>query len=154
MTFSNRPLIIIAIVFAAAIVLKIMYWFSPPKVPRVLIAGTPIVVEVARTADEQALGLSNRLTLPADHGMLFVYTEKVTPRFWMKEMRIPLDMIWIADGRITEITPRVPAPQLATPDAALPLYTPSAPVTMVLEVNAGTAERLGWKVGDTVRVEL
>ncbi len=154
MTLSNRPLIIIAVVFAAAIVLKLMYWFSPPKVSRVLIAGAPIVVEVARTPDEQAQGLSNRLTLPADHGMLFVYAEKTTPRFWMKDMRIPLDLLLIADGKIVEITARVPAPQLATPDSALPLYTPSVPVTMVLEVNAGTAERLGWKAGDAVTLEL
>lgn len=154
MTLSHRPLIIIAVVFAAAIVLKFMYWFSPPKVFRVLIAGAPIVVEVARTVDEQTQGLGSRFTLPADHGMLFVYPEKTTPRFWMKEVRIPLDMIWITDGRIIDITARVPEPQLVTPDIALPLYTPSAPVTMVLEVNAGTAEQLGWKVGDAVVLEL
>ncbi|MBI4281205.1 DUF192 domain-containing protein [Candidatus Uhrbacteria bacterium] len=151
---SSRPLIIIAVVFAAAIALKLLYWFSPPKVSRVLIAGAPIIVEVARTVDEQTLGLSNRLTLPEGHGMLFVYGEKMTPRFWMKDMRIPLDFMWIVDGKIAEITVRVPAPQLATPDSALPLYTPSVPVTMALEVNAGTAERLGWKVGDAVTLEL
>lgn len=154
MNSSRRPFIIFGIVIATAIILRMIYWLSPMKESRVVIGGQSIVVEVARDEERRHQGLSGRMTLAEDHGMLFIFPEKDVLRFWMKDMFLALDMIWIDDGKIVDILPRVGAPAFGTPDASLPFYTSQIPANMVLEVNAGTVERFGWKVGDTVQLEL
>lgn len=146
----RRPFIIFGIVIATAIILRMIYWLSPMTESRVVIRGQSIVVEVARGQETRRQGLSGRMTLADDHGMLFIFPEKEVQRFWMKDTFIPLDILWIDDGRIVDIAPRVPAPAFGTPDAALPFYTSKIPATMALEVNAGAVERFGWQLGDTV----
>lgn len=154
MNSSRRPFIIFGIVIATAIILRMIYWLSPMKESRVVIGGQSIVVAVARDEETRRQGLSGRMTLGQDHGLLFIFPKKDVLRFWMKDLFIALDMIWIDDGKIVDILSRIPAPVFGTPDAALPLYSSKIPATMVLEVNAGTVERFGWKVGDTVQMEL
>lgn len=152
---SYRPLVIIAIVLSTAAILRFVYWIAPAKQSsRVIIRGTTVLVDVARTVMERDRGLSGRMILPEDHGMLFLLPNKETPSFWMKNMLMPLDIIWIADGRIADMTLRASPPSFGVADDALPRYAPRVPVTMVLEVRAGVAERYGWGVGDHVTVEL
>ncbi len=75
--------------------------------------------------------------------MLFFMPSKQVQIFCMREMRIPLDLIWISDGRVAGITRNVPA--------TFPGELPSpAPVTHVLEVPGGFADRHGIKTGDPV----
>ena len=109
-------------------------------------------VEVADDAVERSRGLSGREPLPEDGGMLFVYQEPLVPGFWMRQMRFPLDFVWIGeDCEVVDVTPDVPAPGSGTPDSELTVYRPGTPVLYNLEVNAGTAERHGIEVGDPVR---
>lgn len=115
--------------------------------------GGTLRAEVATTADQRSIGLSGRDALDADAGMLFVYDEPATPSFWMRNTLIPLDLIWIGDGgRIVDITPDVPT-EIGVADGELRRYSPDAPVLSVLELNAGTAERLGLAVGDALAFE-
>ncbi|HZS85034.1 MAG TPA: DUF192 domain-containing protein [Stellaceae bacterium] len=101
-------------------------------------------VEVARTPEQMAQGLMFRRSLPPDAGMLFEYARPQIASFWMKNTLIPLDMLFIAaDGRITGIHAR------AVPMSLEPI-TSDTPVLAVLELNGGTAERLGIKPGDRV----
>jgi uncharacterized protein len=101
-------------------------------------------VELATTPDQQALGLMYRDSLAPDAGMLFVFASERQVDFWMKNTRIPLDMLFIgADGRIRHITER------AVPYSETPI--PSVEdVRAVLEINGGTVARLGIKEGDVV----
>lgn len=109
--------------------------------------GGVLRVELAITAEERAAGLSNRDALPADAGMLFVFGVLRTPRFWMKDTRIPLDMIWIGeDKRIAAIDADV-QPEPGVADADLRRYGPDVLVAYGLELNAGTAARLGLRPG-------
>ena len=147
---SRYYVIILVIILVTAFFLKMVSWFSPKHESHITINGQSIIVDVARSALEQQRGLSGRLSLPFDHGMLFVYSQKTTPQFWMWHMFFPLDIVWVADGRIVAMTSNIPAPSLTTSQDTLPRYTPKEPVTMVLEVNAGLAERFGWKIGDKV----
>jgi uncharacterized protein len=101
-------------------------------------------VEVARNDGERAQGLMYRRSLAPDHGMLFDFARVQPISMWMQNTYIPLDMIFIrADGTIARIA-----------ENAEPLSTrtiPSGePVLAVLEVNGGTAARLGLKAGDRV----
>jgi uncharacterized membrane protein (UPF0127 family) len=102
-------------------------------------------VELAMTPEQMAQGLMYRRQLAADAGMLFIYPAPEPTAFWMKNTLIPLDMLFIApDGHILNIAERT-IPQTETP-------VPSAgPVKAVLELNGGTAQRLGIKPGDRVR---
>ena len=101
-------------------------------------------VEIARTSDEMRHGLMFREHLAPDHGMLFLYDEDQIASFWMKDTLIPLDLLFIdRSGRIVRIHER-----------AVPLSTAiissREPVRAVLEVNGGTARRLGIEIGDRV----
>lgn len=102
-------------------------------------------VELAVTADEQRKGLMYRRTMPANAGMLFVYDNGSRVTMWMSNTYIPLDMLFIAaDGRITRIVER-------TVPLSTELIGSGGPVRAVLELNGGTASRLGIAVGDKVR---
>jgi hypothetical protein len=101
-------------------------------------------VEVMRTAPERARGLMFRRHLPQDRGMLFDFERTEPVSMWMQNTYIPLDMIFIrADGTIARIA-----------ENTEPLSTrtiPSGePVLSVLEVNAGTAARIGLRPGHRV----
>lgn len=103
------------------------------------------VVEVAATSEDQATGLMYRREMAPDAGMLFVYPAGSRVTMWMKNTLIPLDMVFISPaGRITHIVER-------TVPMSNELIGSNGPVRAVLELNAGTASRLGIKVGDQVR---
>ena len=102
-------------------------------------------VEMATTEEEKTQGLMYRKELPDGKGMLFDFSPEQQISMWMKNTYIPLDMIFIGtDGRILNIAERT-IPQTETPVPA------SGPTRAVLEVNGGTASRLGLKPGDRVR---
>jgi uncharacterized protein len=101
-------------------------------------------VEMATTPEEQAKGLMFRRHMPEGQGMLFDFHQEQPASFWMKNTYIPLDMIFIrADGRILRIAEN-------TVPLSEALVTSGGPVRAVLEVNAGTARKLGIASGDRV----
>ena len=104
----------------------------------------PFKVEIADTDERRALGLMYRTSLPADGGMLFDFKHDQDVAMWMRNTRIPLDMLFIdRAGRIVNIAERAVPFSEATISSA-------APVLAVLELNGGTASRLGLKPGDRV----
>ena len=116
--------------------------------------GGILRVELAITPAERSIGLSNRDSLAADAGMLFIFENPRTPSFWMKDTRIPLDMIWIdADKRIVEIDADV-QPEPGVPVGELKRYGSDVPVSYGLEVNAGAAERLGMRAGSQLQFDI
>lgn len=112
-----------------------------------------INVEIASTDAERQKGLSGREIMDSDSGMLFVFQDKnKAPVFWMKDMLIPLDILWIKDNRVTRIDQNVPAPAKKTPDNKLKTYSAGIPVDYVLEVNSGFSKANSINVGDSVTV--
>lgn len=111
--------------------------------------GAIFSVELAQTAAEQIRGLSGRPTLGQAEGLLFVYATSTTPRFWMKEMNFPLDLIWLdQDKKVVEITPDL------SPNTYPQTFSPQTPVRYVLEVAAGTAAKNNLKPGDLIHFSL
>ena len=101
-------------------------------------------VELALNAEQQAQGLMFRRSLPEQAGMLFLYGKLRPVSMWMKNTRLPLDMLFIdAEGYIVRITER------AVPHSLETIFS-GVPVAGVLEVNGGTAARLGIQPGDRV----
>ncbi|MGZ4884009.1 MAG: DUF192 domain-containing protein [Halobacteriota archaeon] len=113
----------------------------------VTIGGTTVYAEAANTPAEHEMGLMNRTYLNENAGMLFVFPTEQKQSFWMKNMRISLDIIFITtDKHVRDVYRSVP---LCTTDPCV-LYASNAPITYVLEVNAGFSEQHGVASGDTV----
>jgi uncharacterized protein len=101
-------------------------------------------VELAETPAQMEQGLMFRRSLPEDAGMLFDYKQPTVATMWMRNTFIPLDMLFVdAQGRIVNIRERA-VPQSDEIIAA------AAPVRAVIELNGGTAARLGIAPGDKV----
>ncbi|MBI4134708.1 MAG: DUF192 domain-containing protein [Candidatus Sungbacteria bacterium] len=111
---------------------------------------TFIRAEVVTSVADRARGLSGRTGLPDGKGMLFVTEKPERQVFWMKSMRIPIDIVWIRDGTVIGMQEKVPIPPLGTPDVSLKRYPSPGPVDRVLEVRSGFVEDHRVKVGDAV----
>ncbi len=149
----KKIIYISAILFAALFVLiqlknEIMPGFSlqEPPVPSLVINGKTVEVEIADNFEAWRQGLSDRESLDADRGMLFVFPDKQVRTFWMKNMNFPLDIIWISDDEVAGISADLP------PEGEAPArtYGSISPVNYVLEVNAGFAAQYHIKAGDSV----
>jgi hypothetical protein len=118
-----------------------------PTTYRVTVGSTTVYAEAADTPAEREMGLMNRTYLNEEAGMLFIFPTQEQQSFWMKNMRIPLDIVFItADKHVLEIYASVP-PCTSDPCA---LYTSSAPIKYVLEVNSGFCAQNGIASGDPV----
>ena len=101
-------------------------------------------VEIAKTPEEQAMGLMYRNALAPDRGMIFPFDPPRPASFWMRNTLIPLDMIFVrADGSIANIAANT-VPMSEEP------VTSDGPVAAVFEIAGGRATELGIKPGDKV----
>ncbi len=110
--------------------------------PSALTLTTPtnqtLSAELATTNEARAKGLSNRESLATHTGMLFLFPSTDIYPFWMKDTQIPLDIIWLNDKKVVEITSLEPANGLS-----IPQHTPSKKANAVLELNRGEHEAVG-----------
>lgn len=113
------------------------------------IAEATIQLEVAQTPQQQATGLMYRDCLADDRGMLFPFGTARIARFWMKNVPISLDMIFLNGDRVVGIAADVPPCQVNP----CPVYGPEAKVNQVIELGGGRAEELGIKIGDQIKVK-
>jgi len=121
------------------------------KSAKAVIKDQTFTLTVAETQKEQEVGLSGKKSLAKNAGMLFPYTTKTTPTFWMRNMEFPIDILFISDGKIITLHKNVKPP---VSDQNLQLYSPSAPIDTVLEINAGLSDQYGFKEGDSVTITL
>lgn len=119
-----------------------------PIEARAVIGSQEIGLEVARTPEQQAIGLMFRRELAANRGMLFPFGQTRIARFWMKNTLIPLDMVFLRDGRVVAIEANVPPCR----EDPCPSYGPNLWVNAVLELPAGRSAQLGLKVGDQLTI--
>ena len=120
-----------------------------PVSARTRIADRPIQLEVAKTVEQQDIGLMYRTSLADDRGMLFEFKLAQRVSFWMKNCKISLDMIFLRDGVVEAIEHSAP-PCTANP---CPTYKPDTAVNRVIELRGGRATELGVKVGDRIKIE-
>ncbi|TFI50835.1 DUF192 domain-containing protein [Mastigocladus laminosus UU774] len=110
--------------------------------------GTKIDLEVAQTPEQQAMGLMYRPALSPNRGMLFQFPTPMAVNFWMKNVPVPLDMVFLRKGVVQAIAPAVP-PCTAEP---CPTYGPKTLVDQVIELRSGRTSELGLKKGDFVKI--
>ncbi len=102
------------------------------------------VVEVASTPSQRERGLMNRYQMAQDHGMLFVFPAPRDVVMWMKNTKLPLDMVFIRSDRTI-----LHVHENAEPED-LTLISSHGEVLYVLELNAGISRRLGIGVDEAV----
>ena len=132
---------------AAANPLPSHFSHLPQATVEVQTASGPHRFQVWIAADDASreLGLMRVRDLPADRGMLFLFERPQYVAFWMKDTFVSLDLVFIGpDGAVVNIG------EHATPHSLEPIES-DGPVSAVLEVVAGTADRLGIAPGNRVR---
>ena len=111
---------------------------------------------MADTLETRYRGLSGREALAPGAAMWFDLGGPRNAAFVMREMRFPLDIVWVeqtAEGlRVTGVERNAPPAPPGTPEAELTLYRSPGPVRYVLEVNAGAAAAHGIGAGDVVSI--
>jgi uncharacterized membrane protein (UPF0127 family) len=120
-----------------------------PQTARLRINGESIFVTIPRTAAESAKGLGGVTSLGPDRGMLWRYDQPQMVTFWMKNMNIPIDFIWISGGQVIGVTADVPPPA-DNIVSNLKIYRPPSTIDRVLEVNSGYAVQHQITVGTKV----
>ena len=126
---------------------------QPQRLPVTAMAAigeAEIKLEVARTPEQMAKGLMFRSELAGDRGMLFPVEPEQAVEFWMKNVQMPLDIIFIRDGQVQNIV--ASAPTCDGSSGFCPQFSSGGPVDQVIEVPAGTAQALGLGVGDSVEI--
>ena len=120
-----------------------------PSGPRIVLPdGFVVSVEIAADDETRQQGLMYRDRLDPGRGMLFVFPRDDVFSFWMKNTRIPLDMIWVdANKRIVGLRENVPPCHV--PDC--PSYGPGVVARYVLELAGGEAAKHKLKVGDALQ---
>jgi len=115
------------------------------------LGGRTFSVEIADTQEEHALGLMFRDSMPADEGMIFIFPDEAMRRFWMKNTRIPLDIMYFdKDLKMVSVSANTPPCRVSR----CPSYPSAAPAKYVLELNAGVAAELGVGPGDRLTLKL
>lgn len=115
------------------------------------LGGSRFSVEIADTQETQQLGLMFRDSMPADHGMLFIFPNEAPRSFWMKNTRIPLDIMYF-DKELKLVSLSADTPPCKV--SRCPSYPSIAPAKYVLELNAGITASLGIAVGDKLKLDL
>ena len=148
------PLWIVLALGFAAILLMFLFPGTANNNPaqnqsRVCFQQNCFTVELALTSEQQAQGLMARTHMDPDKGMLFVFPSESVYPFWMKDTLIPLDMIWMdSNGTVVFIgKDEQPCGPLECPS-----INPGVQAKYVLEVSAGTADRIGLKEGDKLTI--
>ena len=102
-------------------------------------------VEVANTDPSREMGLMYRDSMPADHGMIFVFPDEEKLNFWMKNTRIPLDIAYLdAVGKVVSVKSMKPYDLSGVPS--------DFPAKFAIELNQGAAAEAGLHTGDVVEI--
>jgi len=137
-----------AVLLFLLVLVSVILW---PKVTHIRIFlpdGETIIAELAETEEERSRGLMFRNSINDDQGMLFVFEQEGLYSFWMKNMNIAIDILWLdRQKRIVHLEHNVP-PCKKEP---CPTYAPlRVPAKYVLELKAGSIEKRKLKLNDRI----
>lgn len=145
-------IVILGVVFFNVVNNNISLPFAPKPKSTVTIDSHTFHVTVASNEQDKEIGLSNMSSLPQDQGMLFTFDHPDFYGFWMRNMKFPIDIIYIANKKIVTIFSNVPAP--SNTSSTLTIYKPKQQADTVLEINAGLSDKYHFTNGDTVSTSL
>jgi len=123
------------------------YFFAQNNISKICFEDRCFDVEIADTLEKKETGLMSRKYLEPNSGMLFLFEEESEYNFWMKNVLISLDIIWIDRNRKVVFIKENAEPCKIEP---CEIFSSDENAKYVLEINGGMAEKVGLKVGDKV----
>jgi uncharacterized protein len=109
--------------------------------------STCLASEVMSTPEQRELGLMYRDSIECDRAMIFVFEKEGNYSFWMKNMKFPIDIIWVgADKKVVHVEKEVPACDTAD----CPVYSPGASAATVIETCPGFSDSNNISLGTDV----
>jgi uncharacterized protein len=144
-------LIVVLIVIGAAFIFAQMFVSGSlfgNDTATVTIHGEKLEVTVAKDDTTKQVGLSDKSSLEENKGMLFPFEEPGYYAFWMRDMKFPIDIIFLRGDRVVQIYRNI---QPASGED-IPIYRPNEPADSVLEINAGLSDKYNLKEGDTINI--
>lgn len=147
---KTRPFVLVHLALAALALLgsgckneptaAAQWWTVPMQ-----LGDKTFTLEVAATREAQQTGLMFRKTMPADHGMIFVFHDESPREFWMKDTYLALDIVYLTrEGKVVSIHSLEPLNRAPVPSAGPAMYA--------VELNRGAALGAGLKAGDKVEI--
>lgn len=115
-----------------------------PDLSIIEVGGQEFEVEIPQTQAAQVRGLAGRESLADNKGMLFIFEPAQIASFWMKGMLIPLDFVWIREGRVIRVDKNIKPGDYQPPKSLIP----TEKVDKVLELKAGAIDKYNIEVGD------
>lgn len=135
-----------ALLFIVLIALSLTGCASASSTSWAELKGKRFTIEIADEPAERERGLMFRDEMAPDHGMLFIHDSEEPQSYWMKNTKIPLDILFFDhQRRLVSVQERVPP---CTAGDRCPPYASEGSALYVLEINAGLAQSLGVKTGD------
>lgn len=125
---------------------------NPFKKSEVIINNKTFTVDLAKSEKEKMTGLSGRNSIDENSGMLFIFSKKDTYSFWMKDMKFPIDIIFIDSDKVVDVIQNATIPTTKNV-ALLPIYKGTSPSNYILEIKAGAAQKYKIKIGDKVTIK-
>jgi uncharacterized membrane protein (UPF0127 family) len=137
------------LILVTAIVL-LNYNYQNKKTPQVTINNHIFNLAIAKTDTEKKIGLSKYRNIPQNFGMLFPFGKPDYYSFWMKNMKFPIDIIFIRNNKIVTIFKNASPPK--SNNELLPIYRNQNLSDTVLEINTGLSDKYNFKTGDLVKI--
>lgn len=119
--------------------------------PTVTINKHTFNLYVAKTPKDREIGLSKYNNISQNFGMIFIFDKPDFYSFWMKDMKLPIDIIFIKDDRIVTVYKNVTP--VKSQDGSLIIYQPISKADKVLEINSGLSQKYNIKEGDLVKLK-
>lgn len=137
------------VIFAIILTASIIVSGNNKKMKSVSINSQTFKVSVVTTDKDKQIGLSKNKKLAQNQGMLFLFDNPDFYAFWMKEMKFPIDIIYINGDKVTTVIQNAQPP--ASPND-LPTFQPAEKSDKVLEVNAGLAKKYNIQEGSIINI--
>ena len=140
-------------IFFSLFILLIVFFFfvsqTEKEIKSACINEKCFSVEIADENSERVSGLSNRDSLNENQAMLFIFKEETIPNFWMKDMKFPIDIIWIDENlEISGIQKNLSPCE----EDFCPTFKPKKKIKYALEINAELSEEFNLEIGDEVKL--
>lgn len=130
-----------------------VFWNKPANLePEILgcrdveIGGKTFILERSFTDETRQKGLSGKLTMPEDEGMIFEFENKGIYSFWMKDMYFPIDIIFVNDETVTDVHKSV------EPKNFPETYSNTVPGNFVIELASGETEKTKIQIGEKIKI--
>ncbi len=139
--------VLIGAIVLTVIIIGVFVWQTSSKTPTAKVGTHTFKLYVAKSSNDQQVGLSKYDKIEDSRGMIFTFGKPGYYSFWMKQMKFPIDIIYIRDNKIVKIHRNVKPPKER---GELTLYNSTEPADKVLEVNAGLSQSYDIKEGDSI----